>query len=83
MANTNIQFYTDTRTVFSTSNGEAKTSIGSANGTVQGLEIEYNLGVTGANEEAFKISPLGINYTSGAINYTTPLDRIAQVGSLI
>ncbi len=83
MANTNIQFYTDTRTVFSTSNGQAKTSIGSANGTVQGLEIEYNLGVTGANEEVFKIYPLGINYTSGAINYTTPLDRIAQVGSLI
>ena len=82
MANTNIQFYTDTRTVFLTSDRQGKMSIGSANGTVQGLEIEYNLGATGANE-AFKISPSGINYTSGAINYTTPLDRIAQVGSLI
>ena len=87
MANTNIQFYTDTRKVFETSNGEAKTSIGSANETVQGLEIEYNLLTT--SPEAFKISPLGINYTkgitgaTGAINYTTPLDRIAQVGSLL
>jgi hypothetical protein len=86
MANTNIQFYTDTRRVFETSSGEAKTSIGSANGTVQGLEIEYNLLTT---PEAFKISPSGINYTkgitgaTGAINYTTPLDRIAQVGSLL
>jgi hypothetical protein len=84
--NTNIQFYTDTRTVFTTSDLTGKTAIGSANDTVQGFEIEYNLGATG---EAFKISPLGINYTygptgaTGSINYTTLLPRIAQVGSLI
>ena len=88
MANTNIQFYTDTRKVFATSDGNGKTAIGSADATVQGFEIEYNLGVTGANE-AFKISPLGINYTlgptgaTGSINYTTLLPRIAQVGSLL
>jgi hypothetical protein len=86
--NTNIQFYKDTRIVFETPNGEGKTAIGSADATVQGFEIEYNLGVTGANE-AFKISPLGINYTlgptgaTGSINYTTLLPRIAQVGSLL
>ena len=85
---TNIQFYKDTRIVFETPNGEGKTAIGSADDTVQGFEIEYNLGVTGANE-AFKISPLGINYTlgptgaTGSINYTTLLPRIAQVGSLL
>jgi hypothetical protein len=84
--NTNIQFYTDSRIVFETSDGTGKTAIGSANDTVQGFEIEYNLGATG---EAFKISPLGINYTygptgaTGSINYTTSLPRIAQVGSLI
>ncbi len=87
MANTNIQFYTDTRTVFSRSNGQGKTSIGSANGTVQGLEIEYNL--LTPTPEAFKISPSGINYTkgitgaTGAINYTTTLASTANVGSLI
>jgi hypothetical protein len=78
--NTNIQFYKDTRLVFETSNGEGKSAIGSADATVQGFEIEYNLSTT---PEAFKISPLGINYTSGATNDTTLLPRIAQVGSLL
>jgi len=78
--NTNIQFYTDTRTVFTTSDLTGKTAIGSADATVQGFEIEYNLLTT---PEAFKISPLGVNYTDGVINDTTPLPRIAQVGSLI
>jgi hypothetical protein len=90
MANTNIQFYTDTATVFSTSDRQGKTSIGSATGTVQGLEIEYNL--LSSTPAAFKISPSGINYTvsipgipggNANINYTTPLARTAQVGSLI
>jgi hypothetical protein len=78
--NTNIQFYKDTRLVFETPNGEAKTALGSANDTVQGFEIEYNLSTT---PEAFKISPLGINYTSGATDDTTDLSRLAQVGSLL
>ncbi len=77
---TNIQFYKDTRLVFETPNGEGKTAIGSADATVQGFEIEYNLSTT---PEAFKISPLGINYTSGATDDTTDLSRIAQVGSLL
>jgi hypothetical protein len=77
---TNIQFYKDTRLVFETPNGEAKTAIGSADATVQGFEIEYNLSTT---PEAFKISPLGINYTSGATDDTTDLSRIAQVGTLL
>jgi hypothetical protein len=78
--NTNIQFYKDTRIVFETPNAEGKTAIGSADATVQGFEIEYNLLTT---PEAFKISPLGINYTSGATDDTTLLPRIAQVGSLL
>jgi len=78
--NTNIQFYKDTRIVFETPNAEGKTAIGSADATVQGFEIEYNLLTT---PEAFKISPLGINYTSGATDDTTDLSRIAQVGTLL
>ncbi len=78
--NTNIQFYKDTRIVFETPNGGGKSAIGSADATVQGFEIEYNLSTT---PEAFKISPLGINYTSGATNDTTDLSRLAQVGSLL
>jgi hypothetical protein len=79
--NTNIQFYTDTRTVFTTSDLTGKTAIGSADATVQGFEIEYDL--LTPTPKAFKISPLGVNYTDGVINDTTPLPRIAQVDSLI
>ena len=47
-----------TGTVFSTSNEAGRTAIGSADATVKGFEIEYNL-LT--NPEEFKISPLRIN----------------------
>ena len=79
MADTNIQFYTDTRTV-KTSDDTSKVAIGSANGTTQGFEIAYDLLTT---QKAFKISPLGVNYTSGITNDTTSLPRIAQVGTLL
>ena len=49
-----------TGTVFSTSNEAGRTAIGSADATVKGFEIEYNLLTS---PEEFKISLLGINYT--------------------
>lgn len=80
MADTNIQFYTDTRTVFKTSDDTSKVAIGSANGTTQGFEIAYDLLTT---PQAFKISPLGVNYTSGITNDTTSLPRLALTGTLL
>ena len=49
-----------TGTVFSTSNEAWRIAIGSADATVKGFEIEYNLLTS---PEEFKISLLGINYT--------------------
>ncbi len=80
MADTNIQFYTDTRTVFKTSDNTSKVAIGSANGTTQGFEIAYDLLTT---QKEFKISKNGVNYTSGITNDTTSLPRLALTGTLL
>ena len=80
MAGTNIQYYTDTRAVYSTSNEDSKIAIGSATGTVEGLELEYDILTTQKN---FKISKLGVNYDDGVINNTTSLSRIAEVQNLL
>ena len=80
MADTNIQFYTDTRTVFKTSDNTSKVAIGSADGTTQGFEIAYDLLTT---QKEFKISKNGVNYTSGITNDTTSLPRLALTGTLL
>lgn len=80
MADTNIQYYTDTRAVYSTSNEDSKIAIGSATGTVEGLELEYDILTTQKN---FKISKLGVNFDDGVVNNTTSLSRIAEVQNLL
>ena len=80
MDNTNIQFYTDTRAVYSTLDEDSKIAIGSASGTVEGFELLYDNLTT---PKEFKISKLGINFDDGVVNNTTSLSRIAEVQTLL
>jgi hypothetical protein len=80
MDNTNIQFYTDTRAVYSTLDTDSKIAIGSASGTVEGFELLYDNLTT---PKEFKISKLGINFDDGVVNNTTSLSRIAEVQTLL
>ena len=80
MDNTNIQFYTDTRAVYSTLDEDSKIAIGSASGTVEGFELLYDNLTT---PKEFKISKNGINFDDGVVNNTTSLSRIAEVQTLL
>jgi hypothetical protein len=76
MSDTNIQEYRDQQLSFESANGDRKITFGSATGTTEGIEIEYDRLTT---PKIFKISPLGVNWNDGVDNYNTGLARLAVV----
>jgi hypothetical protein len=76
MSSTNIQEYSDQQLSFVSANGDRKITFGSATGTTEGVEIEYDRLTT---PKIFKISPLGVNWNDGVDNYNTGLARLAVV----
>jgi hypothetical protein len=76
MSSTNIQEYSDQQLSFVSANGDKKITFGSATGTTEGIEIEYDRLTT---SKTFKISPAGVNWNDGVDNYTTGLARLAVV----
>ena len=76
MSSTNIQEYSDQQLSFISANGDRKITFGSATGTTEGVEIEYDRLTT---PKIFKISPNGVNWNDGTNNYNTGLERLALV----
>jgi hypothetical protein len=73
---TNIQEYSDIQLTFTSADTDRKITFGSATGTTEGIEIEYDrLTAT----KTFKISPAGVNWNDGVDNYNTSLARLAVV----
>jgi hypothetical protein len=73
---TNQQGYSDLQIVFLTANDDRKIALGSATGTTDGIEIEYDRLTT---PKTFKITPAGVNWNDGVSNHTTGLERLALV----